>query len=231
MNFNQQVKRAVGVNSPRMNMKPILDKNKNCVGCGKVFYAKYKGHKYCSSLCKMENGQSKEDVKARERRNALLFDCVGCGKTIQRKTLKQIYCGKQCREKSYYKAKGETIIDVVCENPDCGKLFQRKTERSRGVYYCSKFCANHHRHLKFYNPAAKKEKRQEKKEKAIDFCCHCGKEMERDGRRFYCSKECRRNNYNKGRKEKLRIKVNKLMDLHKLISKKIEDLTEEINRY
>ncbi|MCK8826395.1 HNH endonuclease [Natroniella acetigena] len=179
---------------------------KKCVVCGAQFEG-YHNSKYCSGDCKSKRFGEKE--------------CPVCGAVFYPKSKGVKYCSQQCgseaaaktmKEKGIYekKAREQTYLGYTTCNY-CGKEF--KIKDARHYKYCSIQCANKNKDhkttsckycgedIKYYfkkpDYCSRKCRRRDNPEE----CSYCGKEFVSWNGKLYCSEECKKQEYNKRKRE------------------------------
>lgn len=145
-----------------------------CKRCNKIFLAKDRGVKFCSSECRYPP-------------SLFVVKCKGCGQEFQQGYKTQRYCNKKCANKNKADPTKKTIYECKwCHMKFDGWICQPRQ-------FCSASC-----HGKFYStnpPEWHKQRKRDPKNYFIRNCEQCGKQFERHNcfikvARF-CSDDCR----------------------------------------
>ena len=115
-----------------------------CNKCGKIFSAKSKNHRFCSSACGTE---AKDKRRVEARTNKTPKTCEQCGASFVFADARKMgrYCSVECRKKASVEKGTEYDRkrrgwDIPRECRCCGKVFI-KTEDNSHYLYCSDACA------------------------------------------------------------------------------------------
>lgn len=123
------------------------NRQKNCKGCNKLFYASYIGREYCSGLCHYDNWYSSVKV------NRKVYDkkCIECNDNYSTTRPKSRYCSETCRKKSNWRKNEVIRNDRLKKN---GKIdwdisLDKLMIRDKGIcYLCNSIVGmdEHHNH-------------------------------------------------------------------------------------